>query len=110
MTRGQTTLLEVRNEVHRDLILQAATIWRRLGSIEMKIGHPVQTHMVWCSMSLLTGNVVSEAEVEIKATQESVVRDGQNPRYRGRGETIEREDRGAGAGAERDGFGREGER
>ena len=98
MTRGRTILLEVRNEAQRDLTLQVATIWKRLGSIEMRIGHPVQMHMVWCSMSLLTGNVVSEAEVEIKATQESVVRGGQNPRYRGQGETIiEREDRGAGA-------------
>jgi len=100
MTRGRTILLEVRNEVHRDLILRAATIWKRLGSIETRIGHPVQTPMVWCLMFHLIGNVVNEAEVEMKDIQEIVVRDGQNPRYLGRGETIAREDRGA--GAERD--------
>jgi hypothetical protein len=107
MTRGQIILLVVRNELHHDLILRAATIWKRLGSIEMRIGHPVQMLMVWCLMSHLIGNVENEAEVEIKVNQESVVRDGQDLRYRGRGEIIVTKDRGAGAGAERDVFGRE---
>jgi len=49
-------------------------------------------------MSHLVGNVVNEAKVETKT--ESVVGEGQDPRYRGRGETIVRKDRGA--GAERD--------
>ena len=92
MTRGQIILLEVRNEVHLDLILQVATIWKRLGSIEMRIGHPVLTPTVWCLMSHLIGNVANEAEVAIKGIQESVVRDGQDLRYQGRGETIARED------------------
>lgn len=105
MTRGRTILLEVRNEVlHRDLLLRAAMIWKRLDSIEMRISHhPVQTPMVWCLMSHMIGNVVNEAGVEIRDSQESVVGDDQDPRYRGRGETIAivRGDRGA-AGAERD--------
>lgn len=100
MTRGRIILLEVRNEVHRDLILRAATIWKRLGNIEMRIGHPAQTRMVWCLMFHLIGNVVKEVEVEMKVIQESVVRDGQSPQYLGLGEIIAREDRGA--GAERD--------
>jgi len=99
MTRGQIILLEVQNGVHHDLILRAATIWKRLGSIEMRISHPVQTPMVWCLMSHLIENVVNEAEVETKVIQESVAGDGQNPRYRGRGEIVRRD---RGAGAERD--------
>jgi hypothetical protein len=68
----------------------------------MRISHPVRTPMIWCLMSHLIGNVVSEAEVETKAIQESVGRDGQNLRYRGQEETIVpvRGDRGA--GVERD--------
>ena len=50
MTRGQIILLEVWNGVHRNLILRVATIWKRLGSIEMRISHPVQMPMVWCLM------------------------------------------------------------
>ena len=100
MTRGQIISLEVRNEIHYDLILRAATIWKRPGSIEMRIGHPVRTPMVWCLMSHLIGNVVNEAEVEMKATQESVVEDDQNLLFRGQEETIAKEDQGA--GAERD--------
>ena len=98
MIRGQIILLEVRNEVHRDLILRVATISKRLGSIEMRIDH-VQTPMVWCLMSRPIGNVVSGAEVETKAIQESAVGNGQDPHSRGRGKIV-RED--PGAGAERD--------
>ena len=100
MTRGRIILLEVRNRVYHDLTSRAATTWKRLGNIEMRISLRVQTPMVWCLMSHLVENVANEAEVEIKGIQESVVRGVQNPRYRGRGETIAREDRGA--GAERD--------
>jgi hypothetical protein len=73
----------------------------------MRISQPVQPPIVWCLTSHLIGNVVNEAEVESETFQGIVVGKGQNPRLRGREETIVRE--GGRAGAERDVPGEKGE-